>query len=206
MTALAGLEPNTHVLIYNVRLPTQECSANRTKLRSSHLNRDQKFFDRYSLVLGILGALTIALIALALKISDMTQNVYTHEGDEYQAAVEDRIRPFGAVYLPGEEQAASEPTVETTPEPEPVATTMSGPQVYNSACIACHATGIGGAPTIGDTAAWAPRIAQGGDTLNDHAVNGFTGAAGFMPARGARLDLSDGEIQAAVQYMVDESR
>ncbi len=170
------------------------------------MNRDQKFFDRYSLVLGILGAVSIALLAGALKISDMTQGVYTRDGDEYQAAVNDRIRPFGAVYLPGEEHEVPVPTVETAPEPEPVATTMSGPQVYNSACIACHATGVGGAPMIGDAAVWAPRIAQGTDTLNDHAVNGFTGSAGFMPARGARLDLSDGEIHAAVQYMVDESR
>ena len=81
-------------------------SVRNTKLRSSHLNRDQKFFDRYSLVLGILGAITIALIALAMKISDMTQDVYTHDGAEYQAAVEDRIRPFGAVSLPGEELAS----------------------------------------------------------------------------------------------------
>jgi cytochrome c5 len=169
------------------------------------LNRDQKFFDRYSLVLGILGAVTIALIAFALKLSDMTQGVYTRDGEEYQAAVGERIRPFGAVYLPGEEHTASSPIVATAPEPEPVATTMSGPQVYNSACIACHATGVGGAPVVGDAGAWTPRIAQGADTLNDHAVNGFTGSVGFMPAKGARLDLSDGEIHAAVEYMVGES-
>jgi cytochrome c5 len=170
------------------------------------LNRDQKFFDRYSLVLGILGAVTIALIAFALKLSDMTQGVYARDGEEFQTAVNDRIRPFGAVYLPGEEQAASSPTVETAPEPEPVATTMTGPQVYNSACIACHAAGVGGAPVVGDASVWAPRIAQGMDMLNDRAVNGFTGSVGFMPAKGARLDLSDDEIHAAVGYMVGESR
>ncbi len=59
---------------------------------------------------------------------------------------------------------------------------------------------------VGNAPAWEPRIAQGMDTLNDHAVNGFTGSTGFMPAKGARLDLSDGEIHSAVQYMVDESR
>lgn len=170
------------------------------------MNRDQKFFDRYSLVLGILGAVTIALIAFALKLSDMTQGEYTRDGEEFQAAVNDRIRPFGAVYLPGEEHAASSPTVETAPEPELVATTMSGPQVYNSACIACHATGVGGAPVVGDAGVWAPRIAQGVDMLNGRAVNGFTGSVGFMPAKGARLDLSDDEIHAAVEYMVSESR
>jgi cytochrome c5 len=79
---------------------------------------------------------------------------------------------------------------------------MSGPQVYNSACIACHGTGIGGAPTIGDRAAWQPRIAQGNDTLYLNALKGYTGSTGFMPEKGGRLDLSDDEIRDAVDYMV----
>ncbi len=170
------------------------------------MNRDQKFFDRYSLVLGVLGAIALGLLVLTLKMSDLTQGVYTRDGDEYQAAVAERIRPFGDVYLPGEEHEAAAPTVATAVEPDPVATVMSGPQVYNAACIACHSTGVGGAPMVGNAPAWEPRIAQGMDTLNDHAVNGFTGSAGFMPAKGARLDLSDGEILSAVQFMVDESR
>ena len=169
------------------------------------MNRDQKFFDRYSLVLGVLGAIALAILVFAMKLSDMTQDVYTRDGDEYQAALAERIRPFGDVYLPGEEQEASAPTVKTAAEPAPVATVMSGPQVYNNACIACHSTGVGGAPMVGDADAWAPRIAQGMDTLNEHAINGFTGSAGFMPAKGARLDLSDAEIHNAVGYMVAES-
>ena len=177
-----------------------------TSPRSKHLNRDQKFFDRYSLVLGVLGAATIAILVLAMKLSDMTQGVYTRDGAEYQAALNARIRPLGEVYLPGEEYATTVPTVETAPEPQPVATIMSGPQVYNSACIACHGTGVAGAPMIGDAEAWGARIAQGVDTLNEHAVNGFSGSLGFMPAKGGRLDLSDDEVHAAIQYMVNESR
>ena len=50
------------------------------------------------------------------------------------------------------------------------------------------------------------RVAQGSDTLYDHAINGFTGAAGFMPQKGGRLDLSDQEVRDAVDYMVTESR
>ncbi len=59
---------------------------------------------------------------------------------------------------------------------------------------------------VGDTEAWGARIAQGVDTLNEHAVNGFSGSLGFMPAKGGRLDLSDDEVHAAIQYMVNESR
>ena len=91
-------------------------------------------------------------------------------------------------------------------EPEPVAAAMSGPQVYNSACLACHGAGIGGAPVPGDAEAWAARIAQGMDVLKDHAINGFQGSLGYMPAKGGRVDLSDEEVASAVEYMVSESQ
>ena len=51
-------------------------------------------------------------------------------------------------------------------EPTPVAAALSGPEVYNPACLACHATGVGGAPLVGDAGAWAPRIAKGMDVLS----------------------------------------
>ncbi|MBT8102630.1 MAG: c-type cytochrome [Gammaproteobacteria bacterium] len=160
----------------------------------------------YSLVIGVLAAVALAILVLAMKMSDLTQGVYTRDADEYQAAVHERIRPVGDVYLPGEEHDAPAPTVTAVVEPEPVATAMTGPQVYNSACLACHAAGVGGAPVVGDAAVWAPRIAQGIDVLTRHAIEGYTGSAGYMPAKGGRTDLSDGEIADAVDYMVNESQ
>lgn len=170
------------------------------------MSRDQKFFDMYSLVIGLLAAFALAILVLAMKMSDLTQGVYTHETAEKQAAINDRIRPVGQVYLPGEEQQAEAPTVEVAEEPEPVATAMTGPQVYNAACLACHGSGAGGAPIVGDVAEWVPRIAQGMDVLNDHAINGFDGDAMTpMLPKGGRVDLSDQEIIDAVTYMVNES-
>jgi cytochrome c5 len=91
--------------------------------------------------------------------------------------------------------------------PTPVATVMTGPQVYNAACIVCHQPpGTGGAPPIGDVAAWQPRLAQGNDTLYMHALQGFQGEKGFMPPKGGRVDLSDDEIKAAVDYILEQSR
>jgi len=171
------------------------------------LSRDQKFFDMYSLVIGILAAFALGLLVLTMKMSDLTQGEYTRDGDEYQAAVAERIRPLGQVYLPGEEQEAAVPIAETVPDPEPVATTMTGPQVYNDACNVCHGSGVGGAPIVGDAAAWAPRLAQGADILYDHAINGFSGeAATPMLPKGGRVDLSDQAVQDAVDYMVSESQ
>ena len=168
------------------------------------MNPDKKFFSSYTLALGVLGAIAIAILVVAIKMSGDRQDEVSGDAEAHRAAVEERIRPLGEVYRPGQELAL--PTVETAAEPEPVATLMTGPQVYNGACIACHGNGVGGAPIVGDLDEWAPRIAQGTDTLNDHAINGFTGPAGIMIAKGGRLDLSDGEIAAAVDYMVEESR
>lgn len=170
------------------------------------MKRDQKFFDMYSLVIGVLAIFALAIFVLAMKMSDLTQGIYTTDADEYQAAVAERIRPIGQVYLPGEEAAANAPQVEEASHADPVETAMSGPQVYNEACIACHGSGIGGAPIMGDAGAWTERIGQGTDTLYEHAIVGYTGSAGFMPPKGGRMDLSDEEVQGAVDYMVQESQ
>lgn len=170
------------------------------------MSRDQKFFDMYSLIIGILVVIALAIFILSAKVSDRTQGVYTRDGAEYQAALEVRIRPVGQVYLPGEEQQSSAPTVAVPAEPEPVAAAMSGPQVYNTACLTCHGTGLAGAPVVGDAAQWVERIAQGTATLKQHALQGYSGGIGYMPAKGGRIDLSDAEVEAAVDYMVGESQ
>ncbi len=166
------------------------------------MSRDKKFFDSYSVIIGAV-VVALVVVVLAMNMLDMGQGMDASEAEEYQAAVDARIRPFGQVYLPGEETEPSRPIVETAVEPEPVATAMSGPQVYNTACLACHGAGIGGAPIFGDAAAWGPRVTKGIKTLNDHALNGFTDV-GYMPPKGGRIDLSDAEILDAVAYMVDE--
>jgi cytochrome c5 len=77
----------------------------------------------------------------------------------------------------------------------------AGKALFNTACTACHTAGIAGAPKVGDKAAWAPRIAQGMNTLYDHAIKGFQGKAGMMPAKGGS-SAPDADVKAAVDYMV----
>ena len=88
--------------------------------------------------------------------------------------------------------------------PPPVMSELSGEEVYNSACIACHMTGAGGAPLLGDTDAWETRVAQGKPLLVERAVEGYMGELGIMPAKGGRLDLSDEEVENAVTYMLEQ--
>lgn len=169
------------------------------------MSQDQQFFDIYSLVIGALAVVAVAIFVLSVSMSDRTQGVYTREAPEYKAAVLERIKPVGQVYLPGDDLSAAEAVAAAAEEPEPVAEVLSGPQVYNSACLACHGAGIGGAPILGNAEQWAPRVAQGMETLVGHAINGYTGELGYMPPKGGRLDLSDEEVTSAVEYMVAEA-
>ena len=92
--------------------------------------------------------------------------------------------------------------VEAVAEAKPAAAAgKSGEEVFNGVCMACHAAGLMGAPKPGDNAAWAPRIAQGYDTLVQHAVKGIR----MMPAKGGNAALSDDEVAAAVKYMANKS-
>lgn len=81
-----------------------------------------------------------------------------------------------------------------------------GEAVYKKACVTCHAAGIAGAPKLGDAADWGPRVAQGDALLLEHAVKGFTGKKGMMPAKGGFVTLSDAEVKAAIDYMVANSK
>jgi cytochrome c5 len=82
---------------------------------------------------------------------------------------------------------------------------IDGKKVYDSACVACHAAGVAGAPKVGDKANWEPRIKQGNATLYEHAIKGFQGKAGMMPPKGGSA-ASDDEVKAAVDYMVSASK
>ena len=81
-----------------------------------------------------------------------------------------------------------------------------GETIYNSGCVACHGAGIAGAPRVGDKAAWANRIAQGTKIIYEHALKGFQGTAGIMPAKGGFTHLSDEQVKAAIDFMIKASK
>lgn len=106
---------------------------------------------------------------------------------------------------PAAPAAVSAPAPAAAPAAAPVAENELGKSVYGKTCAMCHAAGVAGAPKPGDKADWGPRIAQGKDTLYKHAIEGFTGAKGLMPAKGAAPNLTDADVKAAVDFMVDKS-
>lgn len=103
-----------------------------------------------------------------------------------QAKVEERISPVAQVDVA---------------QADVVKVALSADAVYQQNCLACHGAGVMGAPAFGDKAAWAPRIAQGYETLVKHAIEGIR----MMPARGGNAALSDDEVASAVAYMANEA-
>ncbi|MBF5007050.1 c-type cytochrome [Diaphorobacter caeni] len=106
---------------------------------------------------------------------------------------------------------APAPAPAAAPAPAPAATPAApenalGKSAYNKTCALCHGSGVAGAPKVGDKEDWAPRIAQGADTLYKHAIEGFNGSKGAMPARGGAPTMSDDDVKAAVDHMVGLSK
>jgi len=80
--------------------------------------------------------------------------------------------------------------------------TRDGREVYVQACTVCHEPGMAGAPVTGRQQDWKSRLAQGIQVLYRHAIDGFQGEKGFMPAKGGQAQLSSEEVTAAVDWMI----
>jgi cytochrome c5 len=115
--------------------------------------------------------------------------------DKQKKDIESRIKPAGAQCVEGDSTCGSS-VAAGGGKPK------SGEEVYSGTCQMCHAAGVGGAPKMGDKAAWSPRLAQGAATLHDHAIVGIRA----MPPKGTCAACSDDEIKAAVDYMVAKSK
>ena len=77
----------------------------------------------------------------------------------------------------------------------------SGQEVVEQVCALCHATGLNGAPKIGDAKAWEARSRRGLSSLTKSALEGVR----KMPPHGGQLDVTDNEIKRAITYMVNHS-
>jgi cytochrome c5 len=98
-------------------------------------------------------------------------------------------------------QAAMANVAKANAAATPAAATGAAPALFTQVCQACHATGVAGAPKLGDKAAWAPRLTAGIDGMTAIAIQG----KGAMPPRGGTT-ASDAEIKAVVTYMANAAK
>lgn len=127
---------------------------------------------------ALLGMLVIALGMTSATAQEMTDD-----------AIKDRIKPYGSVNVAGAKA-----------ENAGGSAARSGEDVYNGACVACHGSGVLGAPKLHVAADWQPRLDERGlDGVWNNALNGINA----MPPRGTCGDCSDEEIKAAIEYMIE---
>lgn len=172
------------------------------------LEQDRAFFRNFTLIVGAI-AVMMVLFFVAANFVVPDDMAYSAEAEE---AVAENTAPVGTVVVEGEEpaeaaeQMAAEMEAATAVDETAVASSepSSGEDVYNGICKNCHGMAAMAAmiPQTGDAAAWEARVAKGVDTLYEHAIKGFVGELGMMPAKGGNPSLSDDAVKAAVDYMV----
>ncbi|MFQ3334416.1 MAG: cytochrome c5 [Woeseiaceae bacterium] len=163
---------------------------------------NKKKQDNKDIKLGLVLVLVIILstVIMLQKTADLVKD---RRASKFET-IDSRIEPFGKVNMPSSGTVESVAVINSIEKSETIAKVYTGSEIYNMACTACHTAGIAGSPKLTDTLNWEPRIKQGIDTLRAHAINGYTGLAGYMPPKGGRLDLSDMDINNAIDYMLSQ--
>lgn len=135
------------------------------------------------LVAAVIFAFVVPIAVIVLLVSRVGADTKEGAGSDglTAEAIARRIQPVASVEVRDASDAAS---------------LRTGEQVYATQCVACHGAGVAGAPKLGDEAAWAPRIAQGLETLVTSALKG----KGAMGPQGGG-DFSDFEISRAVVFL-----
>ena len=160
-----------------------------------------------------IGIGTVSLVVAIIMLANFAVGMWggrSLENDPSMApeALAKRIAPVAKLQIEGAAEVAPAATpaakVATVTPAAPAAAggKPDGKKIYDTTCMACHATGAANAPKLGDKAAWAPRIKAGAEALYASALKG----KGAMPPKGGNAGLADADVKAAVDYLVAGSK
>lgn len=167
---------------------------------------DRTFMRHFAMMIAGLGFIAVMFIVIGAI-------VHAYQPTEPNTAlvkeVAKRIQPVGADFAGSTGRAAmqAQSAAATKAAASQVAYggTTDGKVIFDQLCTTCHTSGAAGAPKVSDKAAWAPRLAQGVDTLVKHAIDGYTGPDGnHMPAKGGNPALTDAQVEATVKWIVTQ--
>lgn len=159
-------------------------------MSDAHNEHESAIQTPKQLVAAVIGFFAFIVIGIILLVYFVTTEKTTGAGTEALGteAVAARIAPIADEGF-------------TLKDPNAPRVFLTGEAVYSSTCLACHGSGAAGAPKTGDAAGWAPRLAQGYDTVMKHAIEGIRA----MPAKGGNPDLDNYEVARAVVFMANQS-
>ena len=165
-------------------------------------NYDLEFLKRFSMVIVFLMIITVALIGGAMYLHGSLPRATE---PSVALRTQQRIAPVGAVYAGATGAAAqaqaSAAAAAAAASQVAYGGTLDGEVIFGNLCAGCHKSGAGGAPTL-VRAQWTARLAQGKDTIYRHAIEGYTGPSGVMPAKGGNPALTDEQVVASVDWML----
>ncbi len=174
---------------------------------SDHLTpSDRTFMRHFAIMIAALAAVAVGFVVIGLLVhASMPKEADTAQIRE----AGERIMPVGGDYAgaTGREAMLEQQAAAAKAAASQVAYggTTDGKTIYGNLCHSCHDAGVTGAPKLGNKADWAPRIAEGIDTLVKHAIGGYTGPDGnHMPAKGGNPALTDAQVEATVKWMVSQ--
>lgn len=147
-------------------------------------------------------AMRVIVIALCstFMLSLSTLSFAAHDAYS-RSVIKKRIAPVGEVKLAGEESptsATADANKQADAAPKKETLASGGETVYKSSCVACHASGLAGAPKFRVKANWQARQKKGIDTLVQSVVKGM----GAMPPKGTCSTCTDAQIKQAIEYML----
>lgn len=165
-------------------------------------NYDLEFLKHFSMVIGFLVLVTLGLIVGAYFLH---QSIPQEVSPTAAAKTAARIAPTGAVYAgatgAAAQAAAQAAALAAASSQQAYGGTLDGAVIYQNLCGACHTNGVGGAPTL-TAGGMGARASKGAELLHKHAIEGFQGEAGIMPARGGNPGLTDEQVIASVDWML----
>lgn len=115
------------------------------------------------------------------------------EGEPILAKIQTEIKEFSPPLS----------TVRELPKADASAAPASeGAKIYEASCAVCHATDAMGAPAVGDKKAWEAVLKKGIDSVYKNAIGGINA----MPPKGGNANLTDDQLKATVDFMIDQSK
>ena len=146
-------------------------------------------------LLGVLVAMTLLLFIIAQNIVEPDLKL---DDPEVAEAIQQRIEPIGRLNT-GDAPVAVAAASPLISEAQAAPGFGTGEAVYNGVCQACHTTGILNSPKLGDPEGWGARLSKSREELVLSVINGLN----LMPPKGGRPDLTDEQVEMAVDYMLE---